>query len=228
MMRWVISKELIGVLTLLLVGAFGISTVSAVMISTPNVVQPGEKIELFLGNLDQGNNLHVVISGDTKVTTGKPGMSDNGNLAPGDKFSIIIRDFYPEISTTDSKLSVGLKNLVPRSTAKLWAQNSTTSASDSDIVDSDGTADLILESSYTPLDTYNFVINGTSNSPDIPLSIDYSGTVGPNPPPLSICSFSIVGISNAVFEVAAYIDGEVTEQKSVTVQESSLASDSAS
>gem|GEM_PF-2140741 len=214
----VVSKELMGVLTLLLIGVSCISSVSAVMISSPNVVQPGEKIDLYLGNLDEDNVIEVTIDGVAKV-------SDQ------EKFFIRINDFYPEFSLKQVNLDLNMKSLMPRSKSVLCAERVSTGASTcpSDLVNADGVSDIKIgvgDGSYDIPQGEVLLMNitGTANSPEIPMNFEFKGLVGSNPPPLSMVSFSVLGISNAVFDVTAKINNEITEQKTITIQDSSLAS----
>ena len=65
-----VFKWLTGVLAVLCTGVICIGMVSAVMLSSPDVVKPGEEVSIFIGNIVAGDPFRIDIIGNIKTDAG--------------------------------------------------------------------------------------------------------------------------------------------------------------
>jgi len=63
-------KWSIGVISIICIGILCFGTVSAVMVSSPDVVKPGEEVSIFIGNINAGDPFKIDIIGNIKTEAG--------------------------------------------------------------------------------------------------------------------------------------------------------------
>jgi len=206
-------KWSIGVLSIICLGILCFGTVSAVMVSSPDVVKPGEEVSVYVGNLNVGVPVNVLISGNAKTDAGSP-------------FSFGIHDLQLDLSILSPQLHVNMNGLVPNSWVNLSVNHleGIEKIYPPEPVDANGVCDFTKIETALPKGTYHIDINGTAARTQIPVTFEVSGTNG-NPETLAECNFNIVGLSNGVFDVTTRVGNplQVVEKKQFTVQDQLIA-----
>ena len=207
-------KWSIGVLSIICIGMLCFGTVSAVMVSSPDVVKPGENVSVFVGNLKNDVPVSVLVDGNIKTeartlfTYGIHDLRLNG---------IILKD--PE-------LSVYLKELVPGShvNVTLFQDNGDIIiALPSKEVENNGICNIpSIKRPTLDMRDISLTINGTAAKTQVPVSIKLTGISGSE---ISFveCIFNIRGFSNGVFDVTTTVNNEDVEKKQFTVQDQLIA-----
>lgn len=201
----------INVMTILCVGIFCFGIVTAVMVSSPDVIKPGEQVSVYVGNLNAGVPVAVQIVGNIKT--------DAGSF-----FSYGIHDLQLGLAMNNPNLHVNMNGLVPDSHVNLTINHHEGAeiAYPPKPVDANGVCDFSVSEPGLPKGTYTVQINGTAAKTQIPVTFEIDGN-NVYAETLAECSFNVVGFSNGIFDVTTRVDGTVVERKQFTVQDQLIA-----
>ena len=205
-----VFKWLTGVLAVLCTGVMCIGMVSAVMLSSPDVVKPGEEVSIFIGNIGAGDPFQIDIIGNIKI--------DAGSF-----FSFKLNKLNLPLDIANPTLRVYINGLVPDSKLNVSVnQKKYNEGLDLDTADSTGLFNLDIGRSGMPKGTYDVEINGTAAKTQIPVTFSIAGT-NTNAEPFAVSTFSISGFSSGIFDVTTYVKNlppaPFVERKQFTVQD---------
>jgi len=205
------SKISIYALAAIFFGIFCFGIVSAVMVSSPDVVKPGDPVSVYVGNLNAGDPVSVLITGNVKT--------DAGSF-----FSFGVHDLQLGLAINSPKLHVNMGGLDPNSKVNLTISRlgGIEKVYPPESVGVNGVCDFTETETALPKDTYNIDINGTANLTQIPVTFEISGA-NVQAETLAECNFNIVGFSNGVFEVTTTVSNKLVEKKKFTVQDQLIA-----
>ncbi|MCA1914988.1 hypothetical protein [Methanospirillum hungatei] len=205
-------KWSIGVLSIICIGMLCIGTVSGVMISSPDVVKPGDPISVFVGNLNPDQEVQIDLTGDIKTNAGT-------------NFTFTMRDLIMELELENPNIDGTISGLVSGSPVELLFVNKDgVEITKKFLAKNDGTCNL--DGSFPLLEKdeyYSVEINGTPLLSQI--HVDQFRIVGKNKigTNLAKIDFRIWGFSNGVFDVTSRVDGKPVETKQFTVQDQLIA-----
>lgn len=184
-------------------------TVTGVMISSPNVVKPGEHMSVYIGNLNTRDSLQVDVVGEIKVTA-------------GEDFFFQMNRFNTGISCDSPNLEVMISDLVDGSsvTMNITYQDGT-SIEKTKLVENGNWNQIISETKF-PAGDYDISISGTAAQTQVPLDLTFTG-IADQRELLNELTMRIYGISNGVFEIDTKVNGELAESKSFTIQDQLIA-----
>ena len=205
-----VFKWLTGVLAVLCTGVMCIGMVSAVMLSSPDVVKPGEEVSIFIGNIGAGDPFQIDIIGNIKI--------DAGSF-----FSFKLNKLNLPLDIANPTLKVYINGLVPDSKLNV-SVNQKKYNEVFDTADSTGLYDYLIVRSGMPKGIYNVEINGTAAKTQVPVTFSITGT-NTNAEPLAESTFSISGFSSGTFDVKTYVKNlaQPVERKQFTVQDQFIA-----
>ncbi|NLL10892.1 MAG: hypothetical protein GX268_08440 [Methanomicrobiales archaeon] len=184
--------------------------VSAVMLSSPDVVKPGEEVSIFIGNIGAGDPFQIDIIGNIKI--------DAGSF-----FSFKLNKLNLPLDIANPTLRVYINGLVPDSKLNV-SVNQKKYNEVFDTADSTGLYDYLIVRSGMPKGIYNVEINGTAAKTQVPVTFSITGT-NTNAEPLAESTFSISGFSSGTFDVKTYVKNlaQPVERKQFTVQDQFIA-----
>ncbi len=207
-----VFKWLTGVLAVLCTGVICIGMVSAVMLSSPDVVKPGEEVSIFIGNIGAGDPFRIDIIGNIKT--------DAGSF-----FTFKLNKLDLPLDIVNPTLKVYINGLVPDSKLNV-SVNQKKYNEGLDTADNTGLFDLDIGRPGMPKGTYDVEINGTAAKTQIPVTFSIAGT-NTNAEPFAVSTFSISGFSSGIFDVTTYVKNlppaPFVERKQFTVQDQFIA-----
>ncbi len=205
-------KWSIGVLSIICIGMLCFGTVSAVMVSSPDVVKPGDQISVFVGNLDPDQDVEIDLTGDIKTDAGT-------------NFTFTMKDLTMELELENPTIDGTISGLVSGSPVELlFVDKDGIEFVKKFITLNDGTCKI--DGSFPLLvkdEHYSVEINGTPLLSQI--HVDQFKIVGKNKigTNLAKIDFRIWGFANGVFDVTSRVDGNPVETKQFTVQDQLIA-----
>ena len=206
-------KWSIGVLSIICIGILCFGTVSAVMVSSPDVVKPGEEVSIFIGNIQAGDPFKIDIIGNIKTEAGS-------------FFSFKLNELSLPLDITNPTLRINMNGLVPNSGLNVSVNQHKYNVG-FDTADATGLYDYeIVPGAYMPEGYYDVEINGTAAKTQVPVTFTIRGT-NVVAEPLAESTFSVTGFSNGVFDVTTYVvnmePDKYVEKKQFTVQDQLIA-----
>ncbi|MDD3575081.1 MAG: hypothetical protein PHD71_08635 [Methanospirillum sp.] len=206
-------KWSIGVLSIICMGILCFGTVSAVMVSSPDVVKPGEEVSIFIGNVQAGDPFKINIIGNIKTEAGS-------------FFSYKLQKLNLPMDIANPTLRINMNGLVPNSMLNV-SVNQHKYNGGFDTADATGLYDYeIVPGAYMSKGYYDVEINGTAAKTQVPVTFTVTGT-NVLAESLAESTFSITGFSNGVFDVTTYVvnmePDKFVEKKQFTVQDQLIA-----
>lgn len=205
-------KWSIGVLSIICIGMLCFGTVSAVMVSSPDVVKPGEEVSIFIGNIKAGDPFKIDIIGNIKTEAGS-------------FFSYKLNKLSLPLDITNPTLRINMNGLVPNSMLNVSVNQHKYNGA-LDTADATGLYDYEIDRPTMPEGNYDIEINGTAAKTQVPVTFTIRGT-NVVAEPLAESTFSVTGFSNGVFDVSTYVvnmePDKYVEKKQFTVQDQLIA-----
>jgi len=207
-------KWSIGVLSIICLGILCFGTVSAVMVSSPDVVKPGEEVSVFVGNLENNVPVSVLVVGDIKTDAGSFFSYGIHDLKlNGLKLNSPILNIYLQGLLYPSKVNVTL----------IQKNGDIYIALPPKAVKQDGTCEVTnLQRPTLDDNDISLTINGTAAKTQVPVTVELTGTSG-SATSFAECNFNIRGFSNGVFDVITKVNNVDVERKQFTVQDQLIA-----
>jgi len=210
-----VFKWLTGVLAVLCTGVMCIGMVSAVMLSSPDVVKPGEEVSIFFGNIGTGDPFLINITGNIKTDAGSP-------------FAFKLKNLSVPMAIDNPKLGVNISGLDSAGVFNVMINQKKYNGNMFCGEDENGLYEcgLEIEKTSMPQGIYNVEINGTAAKTQIPVTFSIAGT-NKNAEPFAVSTFSISGFSSGIFDVTTYVKNlppaPFVERKQFTVQDQFIA-----